>query len=1493
MGVPTFAARKGDDIIHTSVLADVLGGLFEAAICVAVGAVVIAAAAPLAAAAATAAGVSAATIAATSAAAGTCAAAGLVGGFTVALSDAGELVEEIAQGAANFISPPSPQGKIATGSPNVHTNDLPAARAAGRLMTEAEKAAQEKFEEEEKKRQEEEEAQMSTGMKALNYVGTLFSYGASFLGQMIDPVVDGPAAGVVEADVDKVDCHKHPPQPVQYLAEGSSQVSINDLPAVRSGDRTTCGGTVSTVVSPNVIIGGKPVVVRPIHNGKIPGVEVTLLALSLVTCRPSKFLKQLPCLLMGMAAATMASKLGEAVRALWNPVHAATGAKILSGNEDLDFDLPARFPLRWQRIYNSRNRDEGLFGQGWRTAFETRVVRETEYTCFYDEGGRELRFVCPPPGEAGFSPDEGLLFAQSEQGLIVIADLDGAVWRLYVPHPSESDHLRLLMLSDEYGNGLQLHYDGNDRLQAITDTEESLRVVLHYQNPQFPLRPTRITEQLLTESDNTSEPSQRLLMHYDYTDQGQLCRVTDADNVCLREFDYTTEALMSGHRMPGGSFHRYHWQAFSDDWRVVAYENTQGERVSIDYDMEQRITTVVHADGLRHHHAWNARYLVEKYTDEAGQCWCYEWNENDLLVRTTDPSGATTAYSYDNAGNPVTETDPLGRSVCTRWLEHRALPEQITHPDGSIHRYFYDEYFGLRGETDALGQRCYYHRDTWGQVTALTDEKGGIQRFTYNERGQISQAQDCSGKVTRYRYDKAYRLAEETDAGGESTHYEYSPAGRPVKMLRADNWVASLSWTRKGQPESYRMGHSNPVRWQYDNNGRLSVVTDPVGHTVRREYDERDRLTHLYNENGEMYRFVQGANDRLHEEKGLDGIVTRYEYDSCDRVISRTWAAGTPDALTHHWQYNAAGEITEKMTPDGRTEYRYTATGNLKEARFYPAGLDEYGTPLPSRKIRLEYDALGQLTAEENDTGRVSYSLDELGNRTAVNLPDGRSLKTLFYGSGHVLNISLDGRMITGFSRDNLHREVSRTQGSLTMRTRYDRLGRPERREIYREGNRMRPVEAWHRQYDSRHNLLSETQIYDYSYQGYSYDDADHVLRHETPLRGSRQWQYDAAGNLLEPSQAGGALKYNRQPLCRQQACEYDVYGRLVQKPGPGGIWRYRYDSEHRMTEAVTEIPTMTRMGKTRHEVHFSYDPLGRRTEKRSVVKEFENGRGQVKETQRVTTFVWEGLRLLAENRDGLPLVYVYEDTESYTPLARVWGSGEKARVDYYRCSQNGMPEALTDEQGKQHWRLEVDTWGETRGEYADERGSYWYQKQDGAPEENLRFAGQYLDRETGLHYNTFRYYAPDMGRFLTPDPIGLAGGINLSQYAPNPLGWIDPLGLKIVTVYHYTDQGGYNGISSQKPYKFKASSPIKGHPKGIYVTTKSPEELTKTPNGFKKLGLTSTKSTHFFEFQIDDSLLKPIRGDRGEFIRYIEGDLDLDRNNVSRHGKTPKCVGK
>ena len=66
------------------------------------------------------------------------------------------------------------------------------------------------------------------------------------------------------------------------------------------------------------------------------------------------------------------------------------------------------------------------------------------------------------------------------------------------------------------------------------------------------------------------------------------------------------------------------------------------------------------------------------------------------------------------------------------------------------------------------------------------------------------------------------------------------------------------------------------------------------------------------------------------------------------------------------------------------------------------------------------------------------------------------------------------------------------------------------------------------------------------------------------------------------------------------------------------------------------------------------------------------------------------------------------------------------------------------------------------------------------------RFQGQIYDHETGLHYNRFRYYDPDAGRFVSHDPIGLLGGDNHFQYAPNPVLWIDLLGLK--GTYMFTD---------------------------------------------------------------------------------------------------------
>nr|WP_225981750.1 RHS repeat-associated core domain-containing protein [Paracidovorax avenae] len=134
--------------------------------------------------------------------------------------------------------------------------------------------------------------------------------------------------------------------------------------------------------------------------------------------------------------------------------------------------------------------------------------------------------------------------------------------------------------------------------------------------------------------------------------------------------------------------------------------------------------------------------------------------------------------------------------------------------------------------------------------------------------------------------------------------------------------------------------------------------------------------------------------------------------------------------------------------------------------------------------------------------------------------------------------------------------------------------------------------------------------------------------------------------------------------------------------------------------------------------------------------------------------------------------------------------SAPTVQVYYFHVQPNGLPEEMSDTYGNLVWQARYLTWGATVQEHwqafdaagrpvdapVAETGHRPQQSFVLIPQ-NLRMQGQYLDRETGLHYNTFRYYDPDLGAFTTPDPIGLAGGINLHQYALNPIAWVDPWG--------------------------------------------------------------------------------------------------------------------
>ncbi|WP_210729181.1 RHS repeat-associated core domain-containing protein, partial [Brenneria nigrifluens] len=156
----------------------------------------------------------------------------------------------------------------------------------------------------------------------------------------------------------------------------------------------------------------------------------------------------------------------------------------------------------------------------------------------------------------------------------------------------------------------------------------------------------------------------------------------------------------------------------------------------------------------------------------------------------------------------------------------------------------------------------------------------------------------------------------------------------------------------------------------------------------------------------------------------------------------------------------------------------------------------------------------------------------------------------------------------------------------------------------------------------------------------------------------------------------------------------------------------------------------------------------------------------------------WDGDQLvgqrqyLADGTAAREVQWVYEPG-SFRPLAQVESKAGQTQLHYIVTDLTGTARELCSEAGEVHWR----------GEHREERLPIRQRRYlgDAANEEvycELRYQGQLYDAETGLYYNRHRYYDAESGQYISPDPIGLAGGLNNYAYAPNPLTWIDPLGL-------------------------------------------------------------------------------------------------------------------
>ncbi|MEA9991166.1 RHS repeat-associated core domain-containing protein, partial [Pseudomonas sp. RTS1] len=343
---------------------------------------------------------------------------------------------------------------------------------------------------------------------------------------------------------------------------------------------------------------------------------------------------------------------------------------------------------------------------------------------------------------------------------------------------------------------------------------------------------------------------------------------------------------------------------------------------------------------------------------------------------------------------------------------------------------------------------------------------------------------------------------------------------------------------------------------------------------------------------------------------------------------------------------------------------------------------------------------------------------------------------------GHLATVELNGEVLTSHLFKS-GREHQRQQGQLLSHYHYDDQSRLHAHAVTQQQNHF-----YQRQYDydKSGNLtrLLDTRKGEHRYH---YDPLARLTRADHSQDVQERFGHNPAGNLLMQDRPGpDIVAANRLMIQGDRHYDYDAFGNLIrERRGKGQqlVTEYRYDCQHRLVGVTTPN------GQT---ASYRYDPFGRRISKTVDGK--------------TTEFFWQGDKLVAEHHAERHRSYLYEP-DSFRPLALLDGFGPKETKPYhYQLDHLGTPQELTSPEGEIVWSAHYRAYGQIA------------RLDVGKVDNPLRFQGQYFDAESGLHYNRHRYYNPDIGRYLTPDPVRLAGGINGYQYVPNPTGWVDQLGL-------------------------------------------------------------------------------------------------------------------
>ncbi|EPN1381942.1 RHS repeat-associated core domain-containing protein [Escherichia coli] len=502
----------------------------------------------------------------------------------------------------------------------------------------------------------------------------------------------------------------------------------------------------------------------------------------------------------------------------------------------------------------------------------------------------------------------------------------------------------------------------------------------------------------------------------------------------------------------------------------------------------------------------------------------------------------------------------------------------------------------------------------------------------------------------------------------------------------------------------------------------------------------------LYKDTGDVYR-VSDPRSRL----------TYYSYNGFGEVTQ----VRSPDTGTTDITYDEAGNVATRKTAKGQTtSYSYDALNRIIEASSGVAGespilygYDEATSPYGMGRLtsvddgngvrRYGYTPEGWLAYETWETHGQSlttqYQYDGAGLITKITYPSGREVSYTRDLAGDVIEVATTQAGTT----TSLASQIERAPfGPVTSMVRWNGISESRSLDLnYRvtgiDATRVHSL-VYRYTPDSLISAIDDNLSSSVN-QSLGYDAVGRITSAEG-LYGVLGYGYDATGNRTSITTDGLSQSYtinymnNWLVKTGQTSRSYDANGNLTKQ----GADTFTYDSQNRLVAATVAGVTAA----------YTYNHLDQRVTKTlngqtrlliyglagNLIEELDAATGDV-----LAEYIW---------LDGTPLSFAQS------------GQTYQVHVDHL-----GTPKALTDASGQVVWKASYSPFG---------KASITTQ----GPTFNLRFPGQYYDAETGLHYNWRRYYDPNTGRYITSDPIGLAGGINTYAYAlSNPIGNADPTG--------------------------------------------------------------------------------------------------------------------